>query len=159
MSCFFKTRGLTLPFVQGLEANIASVRQMTAQWTHYAEDLATVKDIINHGGEHVFAVRNLYSLALPLSLEEHVRASSAGAAFAAKSAHDYVAKHGLSVSLDALKSIATADFGSKSDAAKRVHVCYMSVYAFVSSTACDRCTLDLETFSLATPWLRVCGVS
>ena len=60
MACFFKTKGLELPFVQGLNANIASVRQMTAQWRHYAEDLATVRDIINHGGEHVFAVRNLY---------------------------------------------------------------------------------------------------
>jgi hypothetical protein len=60
MACFFKAKGLQLPFVQGLDANIASVRQMTAQWSRYEEDLATVKEIINHGGEHVFAVRNLY---------------------------------------------------------------------------------------------------
>jgi hypothetical protein len=59
MACFFKARGLELPFVQGLDANIASVRQMTAQWDRYDEDLATVQAIINHGGEHVFAVRNL----------------------------------------------------------------------------------------------------
>ena len=60
MACFFKAKGLQLPFAQGLDANVASVRQMTAQWTRYEEDLATVKEIINHGGEHVFAVRNLY---------------------------------------------------------------------------------------------------
>ena len=126
MACFFQTRGLQLPFVQGLEANIASVRQMTAQWTHYDEDLATVRAIINHGGEHVFAVRNLYSLALPLSLDEHVRASAAGAAYAAKAARDFAAKQGATAQLDPLKSIVANDSGGKSSASRRVHVCYIS---------------------------------
>jgi hypothetical protein len=125
MACFFATRGLKLPFVQGLEANIASVRQMTAQWAHYDEDLATVRQIINNGGDHVFAVRNLYSLALPLSLNEHVSASAAGAAFAAKAAQEYISSRGLSVQLDPLKSISSADFGAKSFPSSHVHVCYM----------------------------------
>jgi hypothetical protein len=122
MACFFKTKGLDLPFIQGLEANIASVRQMTAQWVHYEEDLATVRGIINHGGEHVFAVRNLYSLALPLSLQEHVSASAAGAAYAAKASREFASSKGLSIQFDSLKSIRTANFHVKS-----VHVCYMCV--------------------------------
>ena len=125
MACFFATRGLKLPFVQGLEANIASVRQMTAQWAHYDEDLATVRQIINNGGDHVFAVRNLYSLALPLPLNEHVSASAAGAAFAAKAAQEYISSRGLSVQLDPLKSISSTDFGAKLSPSSHVHVCYM----------------------------------
>jgi hypothetical protein len=126
---------MELPFIQGLDANIASVRQMTAQWAHYDQDLATVRDIINHGGEHVFAVRNLYSLALPLSLEEHLRASTAGAAFAAKSSREFAKTNGFSVEFDAMKSISIANFGSKSASAKHVHVCYM-----FASTSPSRCT-------------------
>ncbi len=66
-----------------------------------------------------------YSLALPLSLKEHVSASAAGAAFAAAAARDFMTREGLSVQLDALKSISSAVFGGESTSAKRVHVCYM----------------------------------
>jgi hypothetical protein len=62
-------------------------------------------------------------------LDEHVRASSAGAAFAAQASRDFAKANGLVLQLDALKSISAADFGSKSAAAKRVHVCYMFVNA------------------------------
>jgi hypothetical protein len=58
-------------------------------------------------------------------LDEHVRASSAGAAFAAQASRDFAKANGLVLQLDALKSISAADFGSKS----AVHVCYMFVNA------------------------------
>jgi hypothetical protein len=64
-------------------------------------------------------------LALPLSLQEHVSASTAGAAFAANAAREFMQRKGLSVQLDAVKSISSADFGGKASAANRVHVCYM----------------------------------
>ena len=69
-------------------------------------------------------MRNLYSLALPLTLVEHVRAAAAGAAYAAQAARDFAAKQGAVVRLDPLKAL--TDLGGKSSRSRRVHVCYIS---------------------------------
>jgi len=79
LALFLAAVPLTLPFKSGAKSNIAAVRKMMCHWDHYEEDARHVIDTINEGGEEVHSIRNLYALALNLSMHQHVAISSAGA--------------------------------------------------------------------------------
>ena len=54
---------------------------MMCHWGYYWEDARAIIDIIDAGGEEVRSIRNLYALALNLTMSQHVAISSAGATY------------------------------------------------------------------------------
>ncbi len=72
---------LALPFKSGVRSNIAAVRKMMCHWEYYWEDAQAIVDIIDAGGEEVRSIRNLYALALNLTMSQHVAISAAGAEY------------------------------------------------------------------------------
>lgn len=91
LSLFQTSLLLSLPFSSGARCNVAAVRQMTCCWAHRAEDAQAVIRIIDAGGQEVRSVRNLYAIALNLSMEQHLAISMGGANFSyAKAREDWV---------------------------------------------------------------------
>ena len=59
-----------LPFKSGVRSNIAAVRKMMCHWGHYWDDARAIVEIIDAGGVEVRSIRNLYALALNLTMAQ-----------------------------------------------------------------------------------------
>lgn len=99
LSLFLESLKLQLPFRSGARCNVAAVRQMTCSWSHRDEDAQAVVQIIDAGGDEVRSVRNLYAIALNLTMQQHLSISRAGAKFSFSKAREEWVELSPSISL------------------------------------------------------------